>query len=188
MSARDPSLALYVEYRDDLVNYASRLLHQDRSKAEDVVQEAWIRLSARQRQGQGEGEGQEEGQRAEILNPLHYMYSIVRNLALDILNRTTRETVADTALAPYDAIPHDVPSAEEVVFHRDRLRLLAEAIAELPERTQVAFRMYRLEEKTLQVIADHLGISVARTFQLVRDAGAHATRRLLAQSETTEQK
>lgn len=171
MSLSDPSLALYVEYRDDLVEYASRLLHQDRSKAEDVVQEAWIRLSAR------------HGQGTEILNPLHYMYSIVRNLALDILSRTTRETVVDTALAPYDTIPHEQPSAEEVVFHRDRLRILADAISELPERTQVAFRMYRLEEKTLQVIADHLNISVARTFQLVRDAGAHATRRLLAQSD-----
>lgn len=168
MSRPDPSLSLYIEYRDELVEYASRLLQQDRSKAEDVVQEAWIRLSAR------------HGQGAEILNPLHYMYSIVRNLALDILSRRTRETVADTALAPYDTIPLDQPSAEDVVFHRDRLRVLEEAIAELPARTQVAFRMYRLEEKTLQVIADHLGISVARTFQLVRDAGVHATRRLLA--------
>lgn len=172
MSPPDPSLALYVAYRDDLVDYASRLLHQDRSKAEDVVQEAWIRLSARQGQG------------AEILNPLHYLYSIVRNLAYDILSRTTRETVVDTALAPYDTIPHEVPSAEDVVFHRDRLRLLADAIAELPERTQIAFRMYRLEEKTLQEIADRLDISVARTFQLVRDAGAHATRRLLGQADT----
>lgn len=167
MSLSDPSLGLYVAHRDDLVEYASRLLNQDRSRAEDVVQEAWIRLSAR------------HGQGAEIVNPLHYLYSIVRNLAFDILNRANRETVADTAAAPYDAIPHEAPSAEAVVIHRDRLRLLADAIAELPDRTQIAFRMYRLEDKTLQQIADHLGISVARTFQIVRDAGAHATRRLL---------
>ncbi len=158
------------------MDYASRLLQQDRAKAEDVVQEAWIRLSAR------------HGQGAEILNPLHYMYSIVRNLALDVLQRRTRETVADTALAPYDTIPLEQPSAEDVVFHRERLRVLAEAIAELPERTQVAFRMYRLEENTLQVIADHLGISVARTFQLVRDAGAHATRRLMGQSGVSNER
>lgn len=174
MSPPDPSLALYIEYRDDLVNYASKLLHQDRSKAEDVVQEAWIRLSAR------------HGQGAEILNPLHYMYSIVRNLAFDISKRTSRETVVDTALAPYDAIPHEEPSAEEVVFHRDRLRVLAEAIGELPERTQVAFRMYRLDGRTLQEIADHLEISVARTFQLVRDAGVHATRRVLGQVDNSK--
>ncbi len=175
MSPSDPSLALYIEYRDDLVDYASKLLHQDRSKAEDVVQEAWIRLSAR------------HGQGAEILNPLNYMYSIVRNLAFDIMNRTSRETVADTALPPYDAIPHEEPSAEEVVFHRHRLRILAEAIGELPDRTQVAFRMYRLDGRTLQEIADHLGISVARTFQLVRDAGVHATRRLLAQVDSSKE-
>ena len=171
MAPSDPSLGLYVTHRDALVEYASRLLNQDRSKAEDVVQEAWMRLSAR------------HGQGAEIVNPLHYMYSIVRNLAFDIVNRATRETVADTAAAPYDTIPPAAPSAEDVVIHRDRLRLLADAIAELPERTQIAFRMYRLEDKTLQQISDHLGISVARTFQLVRDAGAHATRRLLDQQE-----
>lgn len=167
MAPADPSLGLYVAHRDELVEYATRLLNQDRSKAEDVVQEAWIRLSAR------------HGQGAEIVNPLHYMYSIVRNLAFDTLSRATRETVADTAAAPYDTVPHEAPSAEDVVIHRDRLRLLADAIAELPERTQIAFRMYRLEGKTLQQIADHLDISVARTFQIVRDAGAHATRRLL---------
>lgn len=167
MAPADPSLGLYVAHRDELVEYATRLLNQDRSKAEDVVQEAWIRLSAR------------HGQGAEIVNPLHYMYSIVRNLAFDILSRATRETVADTAAAPYDTVPHEAPSAEDVVIQRDRLRLLADAIAELPERTQIAFRMYRLEGKTLQQIADHLDISVARTFQIVRDAGAHATRRLL---------
>lgn len=149
------------------MEYASRLLNHDRSKAEDVVQEAWIRLSAR------------HGQGAKIVNPLHYMYSIVRNLAFDILSRATRETVADTATSPYDTIPNEAPSAEDVVIHRDRLRLLADAISELPERTQIAFRMYRLEGRTLQHIADHLGISVARTFQLVRDAGAHATRHLV---------
>ena len=169
MSPPDPALALYIENRDELVNYASKILRQDRSKAEDVVQEAWIRLSAR------------KGQGAEIVNPLSYLYSIVRNLALDLLKRTPWETVADTAIAPYDTIPHDVPSAEEVVLHRDRLRVLADAIGELPERTQTAFRLYRLEGRTLQEIADHLEISVARTFQLVRDAGVHATRRLLDQ-------
>jgi len=117
VSPSDPSLGLYVAHRDDLVEYASRLLNQDRSKAEDVVQEAWMRLSAR------------HGQGAEIVNPLHYLYSIVRNRALDILSRATRETVADTALAPYDTIPHEAPSAEDVVIHRDMLRLLAEALA-----------------------------------------------------------
>ncbi len=48
------SLSVYVEHRDDLLNYANRLLG-DRAIAEDVVQEAWLRLSSR------DGKGQEIG-------------------------------------------------------------------------------------------------------------------------------
>jgi RNA polymerase sigma-70 factor (ECF subfamily) len=169
-------LALYVEHRDELVNYANKLL-QDRAIAEDVVQEAWIRLSAKDERGD------------EITNPLSYLFAIVRNLALDWAKRRPREAPSQTASIEWEAIPDNQPSAEEVILHRDQMRLLMEAISELPERTQIAFRMYRLEEKTLQQIADHLNISVARTFQMVRDAGVHATRRLVGYMDrTTSQK
>ena len=64
------------------------------------------------------------------------------------------------------------------IVHRDELRVISEALAELPERTRIAFRMYRLEGRTLQAIADHLGVSVVRTHQLVKEAIVHAARRL----------
>lgn len=167
VSPVDSSLTVYIEHRDELLNYANKFV-QDRASAEDVVQEAWLRLSARSSTAE------------EIGNPLSYLYAIVRNLALDWAKRRPREATVDTGSAPWDLVPDDRPSAEEIVLQRDEMRQLMEAIAELPERTQVAFRMYRIQEKTLQQVADHLGISVARTFQMVRDAGVHATRRLLA--------
>lgn len=170
MAPSDSPLAVYIAHRDELLHYANKLL-QDRSSAEDVVQEAWIRLSTRDSRGD------------EIAHPLGYLYSIVRNLALDLVKRRPRETSADIQSGPWNALPDDRPSAEEIVLQRDEMRLLMQAIAELPERTQIAFRMYRLEEKTLQQVADHLNISVARTFQMVRDAGVHATRRLLRHRE-----
>lgn len=176
MAPSDSSLALYIEHRDELLNYANKLL-QDRATAEDVVQEAWIRLSAK------------DGQGDEITNPLSYLFAIVRNLALDWAKRRPREAPSGTGSTEWETIPDNQPSAEEVVLHRDQMRLLMEAISELPERTQIAFRMYRIEEKTLQQIADHLNISVARTFQMVRDAGVHATRRFVGYVDrTTNQK
>ena len=75
-------------------------------------------------------------------------------------------------------LPSDAPSAEQVLFYRDELRVISDALAELPERTRIAFRMYRLEGQTLQAIADHLGVSVVRTHQLVKEAILHAARRL----------
>ena len=154
---------LFVEHRGSLVNYANRILH-DRAGAEDVVQEAWLRFSAAADNGQ-------------IVNPVSYLYRIMRNLALDWARRRSFEVprVADPVM---ESVPSDVPSAERILFYRDELREIADAIAELPERTRRAFTMYRLEGCTLQQIADHLGVSVVRTHQLVKEAILHAARRL----------
>ena len=154
---------LFVEHRGSLVNYANGIVH-DRASAEDVVQEAYLRFSAAARNDQ-------------IVNPVSYLYRIVRNLALDWQRR--RSVEAPRAVTPVmENLPSDAPSAERVLFYRDELRVISEALAELPERTRIAFRMYRLEGRTLQAIADHLGVSVVRTHQLVKEAIVHAARRL----------
>ncbi len=63
-------------HRAALVSYA-RPIVRDRSEAEDVVQEAFLRLTV------------DEGkvQRQNIRNPLSYLYRIVRNVALDKARR-----------------------------------------------------------------------------------------------------
>ncbi|MPZ30469.1 MAG: sigma-70 family RNA polymerase sigma factor [Rhodospirillales bacterium] len=155
---------LFVEHRGSLVNYANGIV-DDRASAEDVVQEAYLRFSAAAAKDD------------QIVNPVSYLYRIVRNLALDWQRR--RSVEAPRAVTPVmENLPSDTPSAERVLFYRDELRVISEALAELPERTRIAFRMYRLEGRTLQAIADHLGVSVVRTHQLVKEAILHAARRL----------
>lgn len=166
MASADPTLALYLEHRGSLVNYANGIV-RDRAGAEDVVQEAWLRFSA--------ATGADRAG-TEIGQPVAYLYRIVRNLALDWVNRA--DAPSASAAAAVEQIPHETPSAEHVLFYRDELRVLADALTELPERTQLAFRMYRLEGRTLQQVADRLGISVVRAHQLVKDAVLHAARRL----------
>lgn len=170
MAPSDSSLTVYIAHRAELLNYANKFL-QDRAMAEDVVQEAWLRFSARA--GQGE----------EIGNPLRYLYSIVRNLALDWVRRGPREVAEAPDSTMWSALPADEPTAEDVVVQRDEMRALMETIAELPERTRTAFRLYKLEEKSLQEVADVLGISAGRAHQLVREALLHATRRLFGDEE-----
>lgn len=154
---------LFVEHRGSLVNYANGILH-DRAGAEDVVQEAYLRFSAAAKDD-------------HIVNPVSYLYRIVRNLALDWSRRASVE--APKVAAPVlESVATDAPSAERILFYRDELRVISDALAELPERTRVAFRMYRLEGRTLQAIADHLGVSVVRVHQLVKEAILHAARRL----------
>lgn len=170
MASSVSSLSVYIEHRDELLNYANKFLN-DRAIAEDIVQEAWLRFSARS--GQGE----------EINNPLTYLYTIVRNLALDWVRRGPRETLDPTKRPELESLPDAAPTAEDVVLQRDEMRVLLAAIAELPERTQLAFRLYKLEEQTLQEVADRMGISVPRTHQLVREAMVHATRRLVGETD-----
>ena len=162
MSPADQMLALYLEHRRALVNYANGIV-RDRAGAEDVVQEAYLRLGTVSQ---------------EISHPVGYLYRIVRNLALDWARRSSPDRPDGAVSDTLEAVPHDAPSAEHVLLFRDELRVLQEALAELPERTQTAFRMYRLEGQTLQQIANHLGVSVVRAHQLVKEAIVHAAQRL----------
>ena len=126
-------LDLYLAHRSALVDYAAPIVGC-RARAEDVVQEAWLRFNGRQDPG------------LAINNPVGYLYRIVRNLALDL----TRSIATERRQPDGDSL-----------------------LAQLPERTRMAFEMHRLGGYTLQQIAAALGISVGLTHQLVHDALSH---------------
>lgn len=168
MSSADSSLSVYIEHRAELLHYANRFV-RDPAKAEDVVQEAWLRLSAKS------GTGEEVG------HTLSYLYAITRNLALDWARRARWEVLEAPDSTAWRAHPAQTPSPEHVLVQRDQFRAVMDAVSKLPERTQTAFRLYKLEEKTLQQIADALGVSVSRAHQMVRDGLACATKRLFGE-------
>lgn len=164
MSSADPTLALYLKHRGSLVNYANGIV-RDRAGAEDVVQEAYLRFSSASRDEK------------PISSPVSYLYRIVRNLALDWVRRTA-DTASTGQVPALEQVAQVGPTAEDVLHYRDELRILADALAELPERTRIAFTLYRLEGCTLQQVGARLGVSVVRAHQLVKDAVLHAARRL----------
>lgn len=160
-------LDLFLAHRAALIDYAASILGA-RSRAEDVVQEAYIRFS-----GAAGGAGVSDG---PILHPVGYLYRIVRNLALDALRHLAVEgRVEDQALA---ALPAPEPSPERHAVTRAELRAVADALSELPERTRIAFEMHRLGGATLHAVAARLGISVGLAHRLVRDALGHCADRL----------
>lgn len=165
MTPPDSILALYIEHREQLLSYANRIV-RDWASAEDVVQEAWLRFSTR------------SGQDEQIAQPLAYLYTIVRNLALNWTSRAAKHGPVSVPDPTMESVAADEPSVERVLYYRDELRLLQEAIGELPERTRTAFYLYRIDGWTLQQVADQLGVSVVRAHQLVKEAGLHAARRL----------
>lgn len=155
MATEPNKLTLFVAKRAELVLYAGRIIG-DRALAEDVVQEAYLRFDAAH-----DGRGIDE--------PLAYLYGIVRNLALDTRRRVMRDQnrqIADPAIA-FDKLAEDEPTPEASASARQDLRLLGEAMAELPENMRIAMEMHRFGNCTFKQIAEHLGISVGQAHSLV---------------------
>ena len=160
----DPSiLALYQAHRVELVKYASAIAGSH-AQAEDVVQEAWFRLN-----------------RADDLDlvrePKGYLYRLVRNLAIDTRRTLMRETARSAADFAAASLADEQPSPEQSSLARDELRVVLDALAELPERTRIAVRMNRMEGRKLQEVARHLGLSITRTHALIVEGVAHCDRR-----------
>lgn len=164
----DPTTAdLYVAHRARLVRYASRIVGS-RSVAEDVVQEAYLRFTV-----------QAGGAEADpVLEPVRYLYRIVRNLALDWLRRPRHPLASEIGDDLLTGVAAASPTPEADTMWRQEVELMEQALASLPERTRMAFEMHRLGGYTLQAVADRLGISVTRAHQLVTDAMTRCAARL----------
>lgn len=165
----DRKLEVYLAHRAALVDYAAPLLG-NRAWAEDAVQEAWLRFV-----GAGEVEGRG---RNPILHPVAYLYRIVRNIAMDWDRHRALSRITDVDDDALQALPAATPTPEQEAIDRDELRVVAEALDELPERTRIAFEMHRMAGQSLQEVADHLGVSVTLVHQMVRKALVHCAQRL----------
>jgi RNA polymerase sigma-70 factor (ECF subfamily) len=162
----DQTLTLYMAHRGELVNYASGIIG-DRGRAEDVVQEAYLRFS-------------EAAARRLFDEPVGYLYRIVHNLAFDGVRRLSLEgrhirRGADPAVLE---VAEERPSPEAELIARQELERVLAAIAELPERTRLAFEMHRFGGLKLKEIARRLGISTSMAHVLVVEAVRHCQRSL----------
>ncbi|MEM7630559.1 MAG: RNA polymerase sigma factor [Pseudomonadota bacterium] len=124
---------------------AVRLLG-DRAEAEDIAQEAMMRLwkiAPDWRTGE-----------AKVTT---WLYRVVANLCTDRLRRRPRGPVAlDEVAEPLDP----APGAEERMLGRARRDALSAALASLPERQRLAVMLRHFEGASNPEIADRLGVSV----------------------------
>lgn len=145
--------------------YASRLL-RDRAEAEDVAQEAMIRLwriAPDWRQGE-----------ARVTS---WLYRVVTNLCTDRL-RAGRRRRAD-ALEDVPEPADGAPDAEGAMIAADRQGALQAALASLPERQRQAVVLRHLEGLTNPEIAEVLGVGVEAVESLTA-RGKRALQALLA--------
>ena len=123
---------------------AQRLL-ANRAEAEDVTQEAMLRLwqiAPRWRDDMG----------AQVSTWLH---RVVANLATDRLRRRPQ-----LALADVDEPPDPAPAALEAMIGADRMQALDAALATLPERQRAAVVLRHIEGMSNPDIAARLGVGV----------------------------
>jgi RNA polymerase sigma factor (sigma-70 family) len=166
MAGQDNTLRVFLRQRNALVRYAANLTG-DRSEAEDLVQEAWLRFDA-------------VASHRPLAEPQGYLHRIVRNLVMDGRRRRGVEQRLFDADAGdlIHAVPGDQPSAEAQVAAREELEIIRATLAAMPDRMRQAFEMHRFQGMTLVEIAARLSISKSTTQELVVD-GVERCRRAL---------
>ncbi len=135
--------ALMLRLTPQILGYASRLLN-DRSEAEDVAQEAMLRLwkiAPDWRQGE-----------ARIST---WLYRVVSNLCTDRL-RKKRGVALDSIAEPQDS----KPSVASAMIEAERADALQTALGTLPDRQRQAVVLRHLQGATNPQIAQVLKISV----------------------------
>jgi RNA polymerase sigma-70 factor (ECF subfamily) len=125
-----------------LVGFAHRILAGS-AEAEDMVQEAFVRLWARRSTLKTEGS----------LRSL--LYTIVRNACLDELRKKDRRTRAQRKGPP----PASPRTPYEDVHGAELQRVAAAAVSNLPAKRQEVFRLVREEGLSYRDVAEVLGLS-----------------------------
>lgn len=132
----------YEELKSFIVNkYGSDVL------AEEVVQEAWLRL-------------QRASFEAEIEQPRAYLFRMVANLAIDNLRA---QNIRSRHLSHDEGDSEEVscgsPQPDKVLDYQQRLGVLRQAVDELPPRCREVFLLHKFKGLSHAEIAERLGIS-----------------------------
>ncbi|SDW31667.1 RNA polymerase, sigma subunit, ECF family [Celeribacter indicus] len=154
--------ALTLRLTPRVLAQAARML-RDRAEAEDVAQEAMLRLwkiAPDWRQGE-----------AKVTT---WLYRVVANLCTDRLRRA-RGTRLDEIAEPEDGRP----SQDAVLMQRQRAEALGTALSTLPERQREAVVLRHMEGLGNPEIAEILGVSVEAVESLIA-RGKRALAGLLA--------
>lgn len=143
--------ALTLRLTPRIYRQALRILG-DQAEAEDVVQEAMLRLWK-----------VAPDWRQDEAKVSTWLYQVVANLCTDRLRKRKPSDALDEVNEPEDG----AGSVEEKIQDRSRATALNDALEELPERQRQAVIMRHLEEFTNPQIAEVMGVGVEAVESLV---------------------
>jgi len=120
-----------------------------REAADDLAQEAFLRAFAAE-------------SRRQIETPKAFLFKVAKNLALNELARRSTATIEPLGDLDGQEVIEDSTQAsvDDVVDGRERIRLLARAIAALPPQCAKVFILRKMQGLSQKEIAVRLNISV----------------------------
>jgi RNA polymerase sigma-70 factor (ECF subfamily) len=144
-------LATFLEKRENLVLFLAARL-RSASEAEDLVQDLYLKVAA-------------IAPGSDVRAPAALLYRMAANLMVDHVRsgqraaRRNAQWRLDTrvTLGAVDVVSE--PAADETLVARERVRLLAEAVEELPPQMGRAFRLHKLEGRSQAETAQAMGVS-----------------------------
>ncbi|MBX3621272.1 MAG: RNA polymerase sigma factor [Rhizobacter sp.] len=135
-------------WRSAFSRVRAALMRRGRSEhdADDLVQEAWVRLACYERE-------------QEVVEPEAFLMRAALNLSLDA-HRTARNH-GEQLLVDELLLIDTSPGTEAIVLARERMVRLSECLAQLHPRTRAIFLAHRVEGLRYQDIARLHGLSVS---------------------------
>jgi len=146
--------AVVRQYEAPLLRYVEQLIGTASGDAQDVVQDAFLRLH---RQVTGHGE-------SSVKRISCWLFRVAHNLAMDAGRRRARrkrlqETVmADPVINPTEARATPEPAAE--LGHREACRLAMTELGQLPDEQRNVLLLKIIQGFTLREISDVTGMKI----------------------------
>lgn len=138
---------LFGQYYDELVRHLTVKL-QSPDRAQDVAQETFLRVLS-------------QDSSAPIDQPRAFLYKAAFNLTVDLYRRQqcrSEESLDAEGTHPAFIVPAE---QETVLAAKEQVRLLSDALMELPPRCRHVFFLHKFKERSHAEIAAHLGISIS---------------------------
>lgn len=133
----------YEEYRQSVFFYICRRI-ENRSDAEDLIQDAFLRLLEYRMMI-----------RRDTLK--YFLFTIVRNLLNNYLRRYYKRQEIDRYL--YDTLPVTTVEPESRMVADELRRLESRRVSALPEQRRKVYIMSRFQDKSAEDIAEELKLS-----------------------------